>query len=805
MPTGIATFGASANTNISVATEFEVDSWIFTSASNYTITFSPNPGLHEFNGTGVGSGIIVNGGSVNIINNGSVSFNSNTSWIAGDVTIVNNAFMILPNISDSVAITNNSVVLFWGNTNGANIINNGAVTYINDSSADNSTITNKGALAFIDHSNPDNAAITNVGPAVTDFGLTVGPNGNRKITVGSIAGEGTFRLGTSELTVGGNDLSTIVTGAVMDGGLEPQGGASLVKVGTGTLTLAGINTYTGATTVNAGALVVDGSTALSSLTTVNAGGTLAGIGTVGNTAIAGGTLAPGSAGGSVFGPLTVAGNLSFTAASTYMIQVSPTTAGLTNVTGAATLDGASVRAVFLPGTYVNKQYTILTATGGLGGTTFDPTVLSNNPNLNATLSYDANNVFLSINLDFATPSGPLTVNQQNVANALSNFFNTNGGIPGVFASLNAAGLTIASGELGTGIIQSAVKADDLFLNLLLDTTAAGRAGGFAPANGTTRFAAEDDAIGYAAKRPATPSERAAYAMATKAPRLLAAQPASRWSVWGAGYGGSATIDGNAVVGSQNTTARTWGVVASADYKVTPNALLGFALAGGGTNYLLANGLGHGSSDLFQAGAFGRHNFDPAYVSAALGYGWHDVTTNRTVALAGIDLLQARFRAETFSGRFEAGYRYANPLVGLTPYLAAQAISFRLPAYAEQVLAGAGLFALNYADQTTTATRTELGLRTDKSFAMRDGVLTLRGRAAWAHDYNNDRAVTAVFQALPGAAFVVNGARQPNDLALVTGAAEWKWLNGFSVAGTFEGEFSNTSRSYAGKGVVRYNW
>jgi hypothetical protein len=31
------------------------------------------------------------------------------------------------------------------------------------------------------------------------------------------------------------------------------------------------------------------------------------------------------------------------------------------------------------------------------------------------------------------------------------------------------------------------------------------------------------------------------------------------------------------------------------------------------------------------------------------------------------------------------------------------------------------------------------------------------------------------------------------------------LNGFSVAATFEGEFSDVTRSYAGKGVVRYAW
>jgi hypothetical protein len=42
-------------------------------------------------------------------------------------------------------------------------------------------------------------------------------------------------------------------------------------------------------------------------------------------------------------------------------------------------------------------------------------------------------------------------------------------------------------------------------------------------------------------------------------------------------------------------------------------------------------------------------------------------------------------------------------------------------------------------------------------------------------------------------------------ALVTGSAEMKWINGWSVGGTFEGEFSNVTRSYAGKGVVRYAW
>jgi hypothetical protein len=42
-------------------------------------------------------------------------------------------------------------------------------------------------------------------------------------------------------------------------------------------------------------------------------------------------------------------------------------------------------------------------------------------------------------------------------------------------------------------------------------------------------------------------------------------------------------------------------------------------------------------------------------------------------------------------------------------------------------------------------------------------------------------------------------------ALAEESVEMKWLNGWSVAGTFEGEFSDVTSSYAGKGVARYAW
>ena len=572
------------------------------------------------------------------------------------------------------------------------------------------------------------------------------------------------------------------------------------------------NTYTGATTVNGGTLRAGsaGAFGASSTFAVAAGsfldlngfnmtfGSLSGAGTVtgANSTIAG-TFAPGS--GTPGSSMAIVGSLAFQSAAQYLVRINPATASFANVTGTATLGGATVNATFANGSYVSKQYTILTATGGVSGA-FGGPVNTNLPgNFHTTLSYDANHAYLKLILNFAIPGG-LHGNQQAVGNALTNFFNTNGTIPLVYGALTPDGLTQASGHTAVGSQQTTFTAMTQFMGIMTDPFITGRNDGATAGGNATGYA--DETPAYAAK--GKPNDALA-AITTKAP-----PPApfdQRWSVWAAGFGGSQTTDGNTALGSNATTSRLFGTAAGADYWFSPRTLAGFALAGGGTSFSVTGG-GGGRSDLFQAGAFVRHTVGPAYLSGALAYGWQDITTDRTVTIAGLDRLRAQFNANAFSGRAEGGYRYVTPWmggVGITPYAAAQFTTFDLPAYAEQVVSGANTFALAYGAKSVTDTRAELGLRTDKSYAMQNAVLTLRGRAAWAHDFNPDRAIGATFQTLPGASFVVNGAAQAGNSALTTASAEMKWINGWSAAATFEGEFSNLTRSYAGKGVVRYLW
>jgi uncharacterized protein with beta-barrel porin domain len=733
------------------------------------------------------------GGSGTINNSGTLSASgtaSNAAYLQGN----NDQFIN----SGTVAVTGTGANAVFSNTVGSTF----TATIQNLAGAQISSQTGSAIVTLNGNTTIINAGLVQSGAGTA---ITMG-NGNDSLVLQT----GSNIIGTANGGGGSNTLTLQGIGTASNQFLNFQ---TLLMQGTA-WTWTGSGTFTSAQ-VQSGTLEVDGSIGASSGLTVNAGATLTGTGTVGSTTVSsGGTLAPGNASNPT-GTLTVAGNLAFQSGAIYLVQVAASVASAVNVSGTATPGGATVNAAFANSGYISRQYTIVTAAGGVSGT-FAPDIANTNlpRNFSDSLSYDATHAYLNLTLNFTpsptssttptTATGPgfgngLSLNQQAVGNGLINSFNTAGQIPLVYGTLNAAGLTQASGELATGAQQTTFDAMKLFLGLLTDPCMS-RSGGAGAAPDMTGCADEGDASAYAATRKTD-----AYAMFTKAPPVAPFE--QRWSVWAAGFGGSQTTDGNATVGSNTATSSIYGTAVGADYRISPFTVAGFALTGGGTNFSVAGG-GSGHSDLFQAGAFIRHTVGPAYISAALAYGWQDITTNRTVTVVGTDQLRAQFDANAFSGRLEGGYRFVTPWIGgigITPYAAAQFTTFDLPAYAEQAIAGSNAFALAYSAKDVTDSRSELGIRTDKSFAMTDGILTLRGRVAWAHDYDPDRSIAATFQALPGASFVVNGAAQAPDSALVTASVEKKWLNGWAAAVTFEGEFSDVTRSYAGKGVVRYQW
>jgi uncharacterized protein with beta-barrel porin domain len=88
---------------------------------------------------------------------------------------------------------------------------------------------------------------------------------------------------------------------------------------------------------------------------------------------------------------------------------------------------------------------------------------------------------------------------------------------------------------------------------------------------------------------------------------------------------------------------------------------------------------------------------------------------------------------------------------------------------------------------------------------RGAALSLRARLAWAHDWVSDPSLTAVFQALPGASFIVNGATPAKDSALVSTGAELWLANGVALLDKFDGEFAKRSQTLAGTGTLRVSW
>ncbi|WP_398475173.1 autotransporter-associated beta strand repeat-containing protein [Tardiphaga sp.] len=736
----------------------------------------------------VGNGGVTGTLSGNVINNGVLAFNRADTWSYTDIISGSGALVhmgggitVLTNTntySGGTLIANGTLQLSNGGSILGDVVNNGTLqVQRSDVYTFGGTISGTGQFR-------------NVGPGTTIL------TGDNHYSGGTMITQGALQIGDGGLA--GSIIGDVINNGALiarrDGLLTLAGAisgvGSFTQSGVGITRLDGLNTYTGATDVTAGTLSVNGSIASSSLVSVERGATLGGNGVVSTTQVAdGGMLSPGNS----VGLLTVQGNLTFASAASYMVEVSGASADRTNITGVATLGNATVRVSFDPAAFVRERYTILNAAGGVSGTFRSGVYSDEPPSFVSTLSYDANNVYLNVDLKLTG----LNINQNNIAASLNTYFGTHGGIPYALGAMAPEDLTQSSGELSTGVQQNTVQAMTQFMGVLTDPFAANR-GLAISGNASSAFAS--------AERPAA-SWRDAYGAITKA---APAAPVfeSRWNVWAAGFGGGQSTDGNSVVGSHHSNSRIGGVAVGADSWLSPQTLAGFAMAGGGTSFGLSDNLGTGHSDLFQIGGFVRHHEGPAYISAALAYGWQNVTTERLVTIIDADRLRANFTAHALSARVEVGHRSMLSWlggVGVTPYAAGQATNIDLPAYAETLVSGGNNFALAYAARNVTATRSELGLRMDQSFALDRALLTLRGRAAWAHDFNRDRVAQASFQSLPGASFIVNGAAMAPDAALTSASAEVMLGSGLSFAVTYEGEFSSLTRSHAGKGVVRFVW
>lgn len=281
-------------------------------------------------------------------------------------------------------------IVFNGNISGAgSFTKTGPFSFLmgGDNSGFTGTLTNTESNTFFTSAtassasaayvvNAGNLANTTAGVVTQNLGALSGTGGQ----VGNnVAG------GAVTYSIGALNTSTTFSGNIVDS-VGGGGTTSLIKVGTGTLTLAGNNSYTGPTQVNGGELIVTG-TLSGSAVTIGNGGILSGNGvvTTNNQNIlltAGSVLSPGTSPGNLTvntgtGSLDISGAVagSATAALDWEIDSTPALSDL--VTLAGTLDiGSGVLEWddfnFTPGSLSNGVITLIDTnspiTGSLGTT-----------------------------------------------------------------------------------------------------------------------------------------------------------------------------------------------------------------------------------------------------------------------------------------------------------------------------------------------------------------------------------------------------------------------------------------------------
>lgn len=163
---------------------------------------------------------------------------------------------------------NNTDTTFSGvisstNTSGITKTGSGIFTLSGTNTYTGATTVSAGTLMV-----SSGSAIADASAVTVASGATFELDASVSETVGSIAGAGSIVANGGTLTVGGDNSSTTFSGVMS----ERADALNLVKLGSGTLTLSGSNTYAGTTTVSGGTLSIAGDSNLGSGTlTLNSG------------------------------------------------------------------------------------------------------------------------------------------------------------------------------------------------------------------------------------------------------------------------------------------------------------------------------------------------------------------------------------------------------------------------------------------------------------------------------------------------------------------------------------------------------
>ncbi|MGA7488588.1 MAG: autotransporter domain-containing protein [Xanthobacteraceae bacterium] len=634
------------------------------------------------------------------------------------------------------------------------------------------------------------------GTTIKDGVLALGAGGAGGSILGDVAfcadaGDASCNATADKFLVFNRSDSSTFGGAI-------SGPGQVVQAGSGQTILTAASTYTGPTTVAAGLLTVNGS--ITSSVLVEAGGALGGNGTVGPaTILAGATLAPGNS----VGTLTVNGNLVLSAASLYMVEVQGNSADRTNAGGTATVAGTV--AVSYLGGRLARSYTIISAAAGRTGT-FDSLVTNLPAFVTASLAYTPTDVELHLKSDIRRRITGLTQNQAAVAAALDGAFDRGGALFHLFGlapSQIPAALDMLSGEGVSGTQETAFGANRMFNSIMMDQGAFWRNRETVDVNGVTLGG---EPLSYAPAKRSKTDHPAFKAMPAKAPPI----DRPRWRAWLTGFDGSAKLTGEAGIGSADLSYNTGGLAGGLDYQLAPDLLAGMAIGGSSSNFAVRDRITSGHLEGAHFGGYAVKTWGALYAAGALSFStYRNDTTRNIVGIGPAETATGSFGSNLLSGRVEAGAKQVFGSFAVTPFAAVQFAQLWQNGFTEANPVPAGAadpLGLSFGSLSASSLPTFLGAQLDTRYVFANGrVLSPYGRLSWVHEFHPTRAVNASFLALPGAAFIVDGPRAASDAMRIDTGAKLSIAPNAWLFASFDGEFSDRSQSYAGKGGARIAW